>query len=213
MLDHLDTSGRFALLKLATGALRIGISARLAKVALPRRSGSTSMRWRRSGTASARPTPDLRLGGGRGPQPTARTCPSSARSCSPIRSRSAGLARRLCRRMEMGRDPGPARPCRRRDPALQPRRRRHHRQLPRGRRGVRREGVLDGELLVKGEAPAAARRRASTRSSSGSAARTSRRRCSATIPPSSGSTTYCSTARRICARLPLTSGAPRLEAS
>src|SRR3954468_6024322 len=34
MLDHLDTSGRFALLKLATGALRIGISARLAKGAL-----------------------------------------------------------------------------------------------------------------------------------------------------------------------------------
>jgi DNA ligase 1 len=34
MLDHLDVGGRFALLKLATGALRIGISARLAKVAL-----------------------------------------------------------------------------------------------------------------------------------------------------------------------------------
>jgi len=34
MLDHLDSSGRYALLKLATGALRIGISARLAKVAL-----------------------------------------------------------------------------------------------------------------------------------------------------------------------------------
>jgi DNA ligase-1 len=34
MLDHLDASGRFALLKLATGSLRIGISARLAKVAL-----------------------------------------------------------------------------------------------------------------------------------------------------------------------------------
>ncbi|MGQ0590635.1 MAG: cisplatin damage response ATP-dependent DNA ligase [Sphingosinicella sp.] len=34
MLDHLDASGRFALLKLATGALRIGISARLAKVGL-----------------------------------------------------------------------------------------------------------------------------------------------------------------------------------
>ena len=34
MLDHLDASGRFALLKLATGALRIGISARLAKLAL-----------------------------------------------------------------------------------------------------------------------------------------------------------------------------------
>jgi DNA ligase-1 len=34
MLDHLDASGRYALLKLATGELRIGISARLAKLAL-----------------------------------------------------------------------------------------------------------------------------------------------------------------------------------
>jgi len=34
MLDHLDAPGRYALLKLATGALRIGISARLAKQAL-----------------------------------------------------------------------------------------------------------------------------------------------------------------------------------
>jgi len=33
MLDHLDASGRFALLKLATGALRVGISARNAKQA------------------------------------------------------------------------------------------------------------------------------------------------------------------------------------
>jgi DNA ligase-1 len=34
MLDQLDASGRFALLKLATGALRVGISARLAKTGL-----------------------------------------------------------------------------------------------------------------------------------------------------------------------------------
>jgi DNA ligase-1 len=34
MLDHLDASGRYALLKLATGELRIGVSARLAKLAL-----------------------------------------------------------------------------------------------------------------------------------------------------------------------------------
>jgi DNA ligase 1 len=34
MLDHLDASGRFALLKFATGELRMGISARLAKLAL-----------------------------------------------------------------------------------------------------------------------------------------------------------------------------------
>ena len=34
MLDHLDAEGRYALLKVATGALRVGISARLAKQAL-----------------------------------------------------------------------------------------------------------------------------------------------------------------------------------
>src|SRR3546814_18994881 len=33
LLDRLDAAGRFALLKLATGAMRIGISSRLAKAA------------------------------------------------------------------------------------------------------------------------------------------------------------------------------------
>ncbi|AYG65519.1 MULTISPECIES: cisplatin damage response ATP-dependent DNA ligase [unclassified Rhizobium] len=39
LLDRLDTSGRFAFLKLATGALRIGVSARLAKQALAELAG------------------------------------------------------------------------------------------------------------------------------------------------------------------------------
>ncbi|MBO9167864.1 cisplatin damage response ATP-dependent DNA ligase [Rhizobium sp. L245/93] len=39
MLDRLDSSGRFAFLKLATGAMRIGVSARLAKQALAELSG------------------------------------------------------------------------------------------------------------------------------------------------------------------------------
>ncbi|TWB15719.1 DNA ligase-1 [Rhizobium sp. ERR 1071] len=39
LLDRLDTSGRFAFLKLATGAMRIGVSARLAKQALAELSG------------------------------------------------------------------------------------------------------------------------------------------------------------------------------
>ncbi|MEZ2220566.1 cisplatin damage response ATP-dependent DNA ligase [Rhizobium sp. RCC_161_2] len=39
LLDRLDTSGRFAFMKLATGALRIGVSARLAKQALAELSG------------------------------------------------------------------------------------------------------------------------------------------------------------------------------
>ncbi|MFM2411583.1 MAG: hypothetical protein RL481_2411, partial [Pseudomonadota bacterium] len=34
LLDRLDSNGRFALLKLATGAMRVGVSARLAKTAL-----------------------------------------------------------------------------------------------------------------------------------------------------------------------------------
>ena len=33
MFDRLDANGRYALIKLATGAMRIGISARLAKTA------------------------------------------------------------------------------------------------------------------------------------------------------------------------------------
>jgi len=39
MMDHLDASGRFALLKLATGGLRVGISARLAKTGFARAFG------------------------------------------------------------------------------------------------------------------------------------------------------------------------------
>ena len=39
LLDQLDPAGRFAFLKLATGALRIGVSARLAKQALSDMSG------------------------------------------------------------------------------------------------------------------------------------------------------------------------------
>ena len=39
-LDRLDENGRWALLKLITGALRIGVSARLARTALARLGGS-----------------------------------------------------------------------------------------------------------------------------------------------------------------------------
>jgi ATP-dependent DNA ligase len=39
-LDHLDATGRWALLKLLTGALRVGVSARLAKTALAQWSGT-----------------------------------------------------------------------------------------------------------------------------------------------------------------------------
>ena len=83
----------------------------------------------------------------------------------------------------------------------------------------RTRGVLDGELLVRGDGAGrrrrrtAAPRRASTRCSSGSAARTSARRCWATIRPSFGSTTFCSTATKTCASCPGSERRERLEPS
>ena len=45
-LDALDATGRWALLKLLTGALRVGVSARLAKTALAEWSGNAARRDR-----------------------------------------------------------------------------------------------------------------------------------------------------------------------
>ena len=76
MLDHLDVSGRFALLKLATGALRIGISARLAKVALAQAFGldvdAVEEVWHGIGPPYAA---IFDWAEGRGEQPTAENVP------------------------------------------------------------------------------------------------------------------------------------------
>jgi DNA ligase-1 len=76
MLDHLDASGRFALLKLSTGALRIGISARLAKVALAQAFGldveAVEEVWHGIGPPYL---PIFDWAEGKGPQPTARDVP------------------------------------------------------------------------------------------------------------------------------------------
>jgi DNA ligase-1 len=76
MLDHLDASGRFALLKLATGALRIGISARLAKVALAQGFGldvdAVEEVWHGIGPPYL---PLFAWAEGRGPQPSAEDVP------------------------------------------------------------------------------------------------------------------------------------------
>ena len=77
MLDHLDASGRFALLKLAhrRASRRDQRAARQAGAGR-RRSGSTSMRSRRSGTGSKPPFAELfDWAEGRGEQPTARDVP------------------------------------------------------------------------------------------------------------------------------------------
>ena len=222
MLDHLDASGRFALLKLATGRA----SGRDHRAACQAGAGRCVRARGRSGRGGvARPAPALRrtVRLGRGPRPRSRR----SRDVPVFRpfmlahplDDDQGLARRLCGRVEMGRDPRPARPCRRRDPALQPHRRRHLAAAsPTSPRRSGRRACSTASCWCAGRTRAsptsmAAPRPASTRSSSGSAARTSARRCSAPIPPSSGSTTSCSTATRICASCPGSERRTRLERS
>jgi DNA ligase-1 len=76
MLDHLDASGRYALLKLATGELRIGVSARLAKLALAEAFGldvdAVEEVWHGIGPPYL---PLFAWAEGRGEQPTARNVP------------------------------------------------------------------------------------------------------------------------------------------
>jgi DNA ligase-1 len=76
MLDHLDASGRFALLKLATGNLRIGVSARLAKQALADAFGLNVDAVEEVWHSLAPPYEQLfAWAEERGPQPTARDVP------------------------------------------------------------------------------------------------------------------------------------------
>ncbi len=76
MLDHLDAAGRYALLKLATGGLRVGVSARLAKTALAQAFGlevdAVEEVWH-----GLRPPYDALFawGEGRGAQPTPADVP------------------------------------------------------------------------------------------------------------------------------------------
>jgi DNA ligase-1 len=76
MLDHLDASGRYALLKLATGELRIGVSARLAKTALALAFGldvdAVEEVWHGIGPPYL---PLFEWAEGRGAQPTAEDVP------------------------------------------------------------------------------------------------------------------------------------------
>jgi DNA ligase-1 len=76
MLDHLDASGRFAILKLATGALRVGISARLAKQALADAFGLDVDQVEEVWHGLKPPYAELfDWGEGRAPQPTAKDVP------------------------------------------------------------------------------------------------------------------------------------------
>jgi DNA ligase-1 len=76
MLDHLDASGRFALLKLALGALRVGINARLARQALADAFGLQVEAVEEVWHGLSPPFAELfDWAEGRGAQPTARDVP------------------------------------------------------------------------------------------------------------------------------------------
>ena len=153
MLDHLDASGRFALLKLATGALRVGISARLAKQALADAFGleveAVEEVWHGLTPAVRRA---VRLG--RGPRRAAdarATCRCSARSCSPIRSRRPRSRSTIMR--PSGNGTGSASsssmPAARRGSTAAPATT-FRGSFPDVAEAFRTPGVLDGELLVRG---------------------------------------------------------------
>jgi DNA ligase-1 len=76
MLDRLDAPGRFALIKLATGALRVGISARLAKQAMADAFGLDVEQVEEVWHGLKPPYHELfAWGEGRGQQPTAKDIP------------------------------------------------------------------------------------------------------------------------------------------
>ena len=163
----------------------------------------------RGGLARHRPalSADLRLGRrARGRSRPPRMSRSSAPSCSPIRSRRRGSRSTIMRaewkwdgiRVQLVHAGGETRLYSRAGDDITG-------SFPDVAEAFGREGVLDGELLVKGEARAAERRRRELQRAPAAARPQDRlgAGCSATIRPSSGSTTSCSTARRICAALPL----------
>ena len=148
-----------------------------------------------------------------------RTCRCSARSCSPIRSR-----RRACRlddyaaewkwdgiRVQLVHAGGETRLYSRAGDDITG-------SFPDVAAAFATPGVLDGELLVQGRGPGRrrGRRRRGELQRAPAAARPQDRLgedARPTIRPSSGSTTSCSTATRICARCRWTERRARLEPS
>ena len=113
-LDALDSTGRWALLKLLTGALRVGVSARLAKQAVANIGGQpVDARWRRSGTASPppyRPLFDWLLAGAPRPSSNAGGAFLPPMLANPIDARRARHAR--SRRISAPNGNGTASACR-----------------------------------------------------------------------------------------------------
>lgn len=154
MLDHLDASGRFALLKLATGSLRIGVSARLAKVALAQAFDlavdAVEEVWHGIGPPYL---PIFAWAEGRGTQPTAEDVPvfRPFMLAHPLEEARVSMADYAAEwkwdgiRVQLVRAGGETRLYSRAGDDIT-------KSFPDVAEAFDAEAVLDGELLVKGEA-------------------------------------------------------------
>jgi len=154
MLDHLDASGRYALLKFATGELRIGVNARLAKTALAQAFGldvdAVEEVWHGIGAPYI---PLFDWAEGRGERPRAQDVPvfRPFMLAHPLEDQAVDLKDYAAEwkwdgiRVQLVRVGGATRLYSRAGDDIT-------RSFPDVADAFRREGVLDGELLVKGEA-------------------------------------------------------------
>lgn len=158
MLDHLDASGRYALLKLATGELRIGVSARLAKTALAQAFGLDVDAVEEVWHGLKQPYPELfAWAEGRGEQPTPKNVPvfRPFMLAHPLEEERVSLGDYAAEwkwdgiRVQIVRVGGQTRLYSRAGDDIT-------RSFPDVAASVGEDGVLDGELLVKGEAQGAA---------------------------------------------------------
>ena len=135
MLDRLDASGRFR----PDQACHRGAPRRHFRAPCQAGAGRRLRARRRAGRGSvARAEAALlravRLGRGAGTTAHCRGCTGipAVHACASV-GREPRFARRICRRMEMGRHSNSNGPCRRANPPLQPNRGRYQRQLSRHR--------------------------------------------------------------------------------
>ena len=220
MLDHLDARAASRLLKLATGALRVGISARLAKQAFADAFGLDVEAVEEVWHGLKPPYAELfDWAEGRAGQPTARDMPvfRPFMLAHPLDDTQVSLDDYAAEwkwdgiRVQLVHAGGETRLFSRTGDDISG-------SFPEVAEAFATRGVLDGELLVRGagqgadaawrrggelqRAPATAR----PQDGPGEDARPS-------IRPSSASTTSCSTARRICGRCPGPSAGPGSSAS
>ncbi|HEX9947571.1 MAG TPA: cisplatin damage response ATP-dependent DNA ligase [Allosphingosinicella sp.] len=153
MLDHLDSSGRYALLKLATGELRIGVSARLAKTALAQAFGldvdAVEEVWHGIGPPYL---PLFAWAEGRAAQPTAQNVPvfRPFMLAHPLEDLRVSLEEYAAEwkwdgiRVQIVRAGGETRLYSRAGDDIS-------RSFPEIAQSFAADGAVDGELLVKGE--------------------------------------------------------------